>query len=404
MTSSKVNPKEYELIHLTDYELIKFTREQNSAAWKGRLTADDYVIRDLVLGKSKIITKKPNGLMVFMLRKISDQKPVSSIELLIRRGWKFDYVNGEVVKKEVSTGCIGGVFTYPEHRGQGLAKIMVDKLMEIAKTDILKEDGFTFLYSEVGEYYAKSGFKSFEVPLVSIPLQTGKPEEGISENFKLLDYHTFEPYLKVHNEQLSKEIIKKVNKDHLSRVTLVPNSDLVDWFHLRCKYISYKLFHEEKHTKTIDFVNESYEEIVDNFIELDPKKFGIELFNESNKSIGYIIWTFDWINRTEKYATVLKIVVIDGEDKDSTSLKLLSLLRNYLLKNEDIEGQTNIKIIVWESELSQVNKEYVIEHWGSKAGLENSSRSAILINNEPEDKLLQSGQLIWEGNDKLSWF
>ncbi|KAK6461862.1 gcn5-related n-acetyltransferase [Scheffersomyces coipomensis] len=404
MTASKVDPEEYELLHLTDYELIKFTRQQNSAAWKGRLTADDYIIRDLVLGKSKMIATKPNGLFVFMLRRISDKKPVSSIELLIRTGWRFDFENGEVVEKEVSTGCIGGVFTYPEYRGQGLARIMVDKMMKIAKSEIIGEDGFTFLYSEVGEYYVKNGFKSFEIPLVSIPLVDAKPVEGIDEKFELIPYHKFKPYLSIHNKQLKAEIIEKVKQDHLSRVTLVPTSDLVDWFHLRSKYISYKLFHEKKHTEPIDFVNDTYEQIAEKFERSEPHKFGLKLLNNDNDLVGYIIWTYDWINDTENYATVLKIVVVDGNDKETASLKLLSLLKNHLLKNEDNVGQTTVKISVWESEVSEKNKKILVSKWKSKAGLENSSRSAILINNKVDDDKLQSGDLIWEGNDKLSWF
>ncbi|EAZ63279.2 Lysine acetyltransferase (Lysine N(6)-acetyltransferase) (LAT) [Scheffersomyces stipitis CBS 6054] len=395
----------YQLELLTDSELITFTRKQNSQSWKGRLSADDYVIRETVLGKSKMISHSTNKLLVFMLKKRGDDTPLSSIELLIRDGWRFDYVDGKTTQRTVSTGCIGGVFTYPENRGKGYARIMVDKLVDIAVKEYLGPDGFVFLYSEVGEYYAKNGFKSFPVDLVNIPLQNVEAiETEVSANVSPISYHQFAPYLMSHNKQVRRKIAAKVDDDHLSRVTLVPNSDIVDWFHLRSKYISYKMFHEKNDNERIDFVKESYEQITKKFDSLQPNHFGLELKDDSGNLVGYIVWTYDWSNMEENYATVLNIYVADGYDREEKSLVLLKLLRKHLLTNSDNEGQTTTKIVIWESEVSTSVLNFLTSKWCSKSGLENGSRSAILINDPSSQQKLLDGSLIWDYNDKLSWF
>ncbi|KAK6455254.1 lysine acetyltransferase [Scheffersomyces xylosifermentans] len=407
MPSTHSEADQYELVQLTDRDKITFTRLQNSQSWRGRLSADDYVVREAVLGKSKIASSKVNRLLVFMFKRKGDDTPLASIELLIRKGWKFDYENGEVVRHQVLTGCIGGVFTYPENRGKGYARIMVDKLVEIAKRDLLGPDGFTFLYSEVGEYYAKSGFKSFAVDLIHVPLkdhETIGVDEKLDDKFELIRYHQFEPYLDVYREQLNNEIVEKVKKDHKSRVTLTPTADIIDWFHLRSKYISYKMFHEQNDNERIDFANESYEQITSKFDSLSPRQFGLKLVNEKNELVGYIVWTFDWLSHEENYATVLKIVVLDGYDRDSFSIKLLKLLRQYLLKNDENEGQITNRIVLWESEIPSTVKNFLVEEWKSSSGIENGSRSAILLHDPSDNERLVEGSLIWEGNDKLSWF
>ncbi|KAG7661699.1 uncharacterized protein J8A68_004757 [[Candida] subhashii] len=404
MPSTVVNTDEYELVHLTEREVIEFTRRQNAEAWKGRLSAEDYVLREHVLGKSKITSSDVNRLMVFMLKKVNDTIPLCSIEFLIRKSWKFVYENDKVVQKEVLSGCIGGVFTYPENRGKGYAKIMVDKLVEIAKSDLLGPEGFTFLYSEIGEYYSKNGFLSLGVDLMNIPLENSKVDKDVKDcKYELIDYHQFEPLMNEYAEKFKEDIIAKVEQDHITRVGVVPTSDIVDWFHLRSKYISYKLFQEDNAaSQSIDFYNESYDSITYKLEHCQPKKFGLKLFNDNGDLAGFIVWTIDWSSLTENYATILKIVSFD-ENKAETTTKLLKLFKNFIISNP-IVGQTTTKIVLWESEVCEPVKSFLIEKWGSKHGLYNGSRSAILINNKLEDSQLRQGQVIWEGNDKLPWF
>lgn len=55
-TTAFPDQEQLELVHLTDQELIDFTRLQNAQAWKGTLSIKDYVLREQVLGKSKMAT------------------------------------------------------------------------------------------------------------------------------------------------------------------------------------------------------------------------------------------------------------------------------------------------------------------------------------------------------------
>ncbi|EMG47043.1 hypothetical protein G210_2681, partial [Candida maltosa Xu316] len=62
------------------------------------------------------------------------------------------------------------------------------------------------------------------------------------------------------------------------------------------------------------------------------------------------------------------------------------------------------KIVIWESEISTHVKQFLVNDWKSKAGIDNPSRSAVLMNNAEDDQELRRGNVIWEGNNKLPWF
>ncbi|EMG47051.1 hypothetical protein G210_2673, partial [Candida maltosa Xu316] len=47
---------------------------------------------------------------------------------------------------------------------------------------------------------------------------------------------------------------------------------------------------------------------------------------------------------------------------------------------------------------------FLVNDWKSKAGIDNPSRSAVLMNNAEDDQELRRGNVIWEGNNKLPWF
>jgi len=337
-----------------------------------------------------------------------------SVELLIRQSWKFtwDKETDKVVKKNILSACIGGVFTYSEHRGKGLAKIMIDKVVELSKSQYVGPDGFTFLYSEVGEYYTRNGFRSFGVPLLNFPLsQTGQDYDAIvkqdEDDVQLIKYHDFQELMEVYNKQFETEMINKTKKDHKTRVSIDPSLDFIDWFHLRAKFISHKLFH---HHLNIDS-SLPYDELIEKFQAIDPTNFGIQIKTKLGQLIGFISWTYDWnlikTNKYENYVTVLKIVTMPQFDNSKYSIKLFRLMKSYLEQmnatNDEVLGNF-VKIIIWESEISSEVKEHLIKGFKGTDGIENGSRSAILINNDKEDKLLATGELIWENNTKLPWF
>lgn len=408
------SPADYELVELNDQDLINFTRTQNAAAWRGQLSAEQYIERERVLGKTKICSLKVNRLMVFMLRdKANPTSKLCSIELLIRKSWLYKNIGGKVQRKDVLSGCIGGVFTYPEHRGKGLAQVMVDKLVARAKLDILGEDGFTFLYSEVGEYYTRNGFKSFEVPLLKVPLSQrdatpilGVP--GVTTSLagcsaSLLTYHQFGDLLEFHNRQFNDEITAKVLSDHTERVSINPTLDIVDWFHIRAKFISSKIFYQQD----IDFTDLSLDEVNDHFHKINPDVFGIQLVNSSGEIIAGIIWTYEF-SSDANYVTILKIITDNTSkySRDELCKELIAQLKTFIETPRDETPKFEFsKLVLWQSEISETVLSWLTgDEFKGVANNSNGSRSAILINNAEDDSKLQKGNLIWEGNDKLPWF
>lgn len=402
MPSSIIDPDQYQVTHITDhFDLVKYTRDRNLAAWQGQLSANDYVVREFVLGKCKVTLSKSDRLLVYHLSKKSDpDTPLLLIEILIRKSLKYVRRGDDVEAIPVLLGCIGAVFTYPENRGQGLAKIMVDKLVELVR-EVIGPDGFIFLYSEVGEYYAKLGFMLMPVDLIHIPMTSDQFEvDGVAEP---IHYHQFAPVMDEYARQLDAKCRQRTAADGKMRVQVIPSADIVDWFHVRAKYISYKKFYEKPDLATkFDFLNLSYADINREFESIEPDTFGIKL-SKNGVVTGFIVWTIDWINLSENYVTVLKTVVMPGQDVDSITIDLFKAMRNHLVSAHSVVGETK-RLVVWELEVTTTVRDWFVLEWGAKTGLENGLRLAIMMCNATEDAALKNGQVVWEGNDKIPWF
>lgn len=414
MTKSSLNYDDFELINITDKQLVDFTRLQNAVAWKGHLSANEYAVREVVLGKSKITLSKQNRLYVYMLRDIHNpDRNISSCELLVRKSWKFVWneLEKKVDKHEVLSGCVGGVFTYPESRGKGFAKIMIDKLVELSKKTFVGPDGFTFLYSEVGDYYERNGFHYVGVKLVNIPLKLNS-KGGFAEAVDKFDgvveqvtYHDFEGLFEEYRNHVEKTMEESVLNDHKTRISIIPTSDYVDWFHIRSKYLAAKHFYAPK----IDFENSEYEELVSYFQKIEPNVYGLKISNGSGDNVGFIVWTYDYTKLEENYTssiTILKIFIKPEFENKYSKADLIKLMKAYV---EDINQPMNkyfspTKITLWESEVTKDDIESLIQDYDAKAGLENGSVSAVLMNDEAENIELMNNNIVWEGNDKLPWF
>lgn len=413
MTRTKEEGSEYILERLTDVPTVNFTRVQNSAAWKNLLSVQDYVDREHVLGLSKIASSDVNRMAVFGLK--AKDKPdvlVSSVELLIRESWRFHKnSDGSVSKKNVLSGCVGGVFTYPEYRGKGLAAIMMDKLFEMVKLpEFLGPDGFIFLYSEVGDYYARNGFKSFEVPLVNVPLTPSASAYEQTDNVQLIKYHQFESLFKQYNQHFEKAMLDKVAHDGIDRISINPTSQYVDWFHLRVKFLSTKLFGETG--LKFDPYTESYELLVEKFSTIEPTYFGLQINCPNTGSLkGFIVWQYEYdvdleSDQFKNYATVIKIFVNTPEfERDAVQLALIANMKNYLEAKHSLPQMSNFhKIVIWESEISENILTSLVNKYSSVHGLENGSRSAIRCIDPEQDKRLKEGEILWENNNKMPWF
>ena len=79
---------------------------------------------------------------------------------------------------------------------------------------------------------------------------------------------------------------------------------------------------------------------------------------------------------------------------------MLTYLGEYNLKTE-----ATVKLVtIWESEFNSDVRDFFAQNFDASTGLDNSSKSAILMNDNKEDKLLREGKLVWENNTKLPWF
>lgn len=402
---------DYVLAQVHDLAQKNFTREQNADAWKNHLSTEDYVKREYVLGLSKMATSENHELMVFIMTANDHPEiPLCSCELLVRKGLRYKKTElGSVEKEDILSGCIGAVFTYKEHRGQGLALIMIDHLVEMAKQpSILGPNGFIFLYSEVGEYYARNGFKSFGIPITKVPLLQSEEAYSPSSTVELVQFHDFKDLFNVYSTQFDQDVREKVAADGLERVSVSCNEGYVDWFHLRAKYLGVKLF--EKTAHEWDFANESLESLSVKFAKTDPNVFGLKLKSASGTLKGFIVWTYDYEysadeNQFHNYVTLINKVVVHGYDKDETTLELIQEMKNFLEAKHSEPQMSNLEELkIWESEMSPEVLKTLIKDFGAKSGYENGSRSAIMMNSKDDDEKLKAGRIIWEENTKLPWF
>lgn len=365
-----------QLIHVTDRDLIDFTRFHNSGTWKGFLSVEDFILREYVLNKSPHC----DNIMIFLLLHGNDK--VCSCELLIRDGIKFER-NKEIT---VSTGCISAVYTYQEFRSKGYAKIMIDRVIEQCKILL---DGFVFLYSEIGEYYTRLGFKSFHVPMLTREV-SGDAVHFKGDNDIVIDgnclqfvrFHQFKELIDLYKKYNYHEIRQKVAKDGKTRISIDVHERIFDWFHLRAKFLTYKA---TKLKVPIDFTD--HDDTVAKFNHLDPKNFGLKISVNGNVK-AYIIWTYDFKADATQYLTVLNLFAVPGYE--SYKLKLLRYTEDYM----KLLGISTLKI--WSSDID--NKEF-----NGKVST-NPSLGAIRMITEEDDKRLESGEIIWENNNKIPWF
>lgn len=415
----RARKEDYVLTQVHDGLKKAFTREKNSEAWKKSLSIEDYVMREHVLGLSKMASSCNHELMVFtMTAKDRPEEPLCSCELLVRKGCRYkvksndkdaDSIKKDVQRQDIMCGCVGAVFTYKEHRGQGLALIMIDHLVAFAKTpQVLGEDGFIFLYSEVGEFYARNGFLSFGVPLTSLPIVRSNEEYVEPENVRLLGFHEFGEVFEAYAKQFEQEMKCKVSTDGIERISVTANEEYVDWFHLRAKYHGLKLFYEN--LRDWDFADETIDSLGIKFANTSPKYFGLKLTCPDDSLKGFIVWTYDYeydsrLFKFHNHVTLIKKFVVRGFDEDETMIELFQHMMAYLQANHSEKPMQNLRELkLWESEVSAAFLEYLKREYGAKCGLENPSRSALLIIRDNDDNRLRQGKIIWEENTKLPWF
>ncbi|CDR42735.1 CYFA0S10e01706g1_1 [Cyberlindnera fabianii] len=355
----------------TDPEIIRFTHFQNSAAWKSKLTVEQYAEREWHIGCESKIGKRDTannlGLFHFTLRDLSlpsDTKTsniVASCETLNRLGWR---IAPDSELKEIVAPCIGGVYTIPEHRGKGYAGQMITLLNEYWN-ERLDKDGFMFLYSEVGSYYEKFGYEDLEVPVHEITIPHDYTPSVENSAFHYLKYEEYQKLVDHRYASVKESLIAKAKKENKVLYSLIPSMDIYSWFHDRDLFISQKLHPELK---------------VDHF--------GVAAGDDT---YDHISWLHDW---NDHHLTILSV--------SASSHERFKELFNYAIK----EAQTYDmhSIVMWDTSLGNEQAytdalKYIESFEGTKTFQKNGSISSIrALDGTTPDKFS------WENNEKWCWF
>ncbi len=376
---------------------------------------------------------------------------VGSCESLIRPGYRTLIDNKNKKKVElikIPTHGIGGVYILPKYRGKGYGIIMMNTLSKVLENhnmskiqlknhlniDVnednndLKKYSIQILYSEVGEFYKKFGYISSESKLIELKLSVNKNDQSLTnilsnnndnENnndndndndhytikLNYLSKNSFEKHSNLDNEYLKNLLISKTKKDLKSRISIISNYKLFDYFHTRSKYV-YSLINSN------DQINYYGSEIITTYKNQNLK----------NDDTSFIIWYHDF---TSNNLYILRLFTtinnIDISKKQIIQLLKLALLES---KNYNLD-----KVILWEGDLpysinndidnkllwsniidDELNNENLIINdkkfkINVERNVENGSLSAVrswgYSNDNNTDN--ENEKLIWEYNGKYCW-
>lgn len=225
-----------ELSVTQDYNDVIQCQENNYETWGHPLSMEQYKFRDYYNYQSKYLKfdrnldEELNGVIYFVLKDNEDDIIRSSCEVLIRDCWY--KIDNDI--RTVKCGVIGSVFTPKQFRGQGYATIMINQLMEMLKNKYLQsENDVVFLYSEVGEYYSKFGFKSYNVPVYEIKVDNFQNSDKSIINEKIRPIYNFDE-----SDSNIKEIMKSFEESILQGMeesgnnvfAVKPNVDIFQFF------------------------------------------------------------------------------------------------------------------------------------------------------------------------------
>lgn len=352
-----------------DPRVFRWMLLQSSEIWRDQLTREQYVERDDYLTPCKLYNffdkTDPTGIYYFVMKNLSIQKPedcdeitlltyniVCSCELVVRKSWRFT----QGVQQDVLSGCIGSVYTLSQHRSKGYALFLMAEV-EKESAEIMGLNGFLSLYSEVDRYYEKFGYHSYPVDVVEFG-----PISGDDTKVKALGYREFDSLILDYKTRLSAYLSRK-QANHM--VSIVPTPEMIEWHHIRSRYISKTLY--------------------DKF----PQNFGFQI----DKS--FTIFSHDYGDNF----LVVHIIY-------ATNFHQLSILLRELAKEANRTGFEGVHI--WESqlvdyrleemeadEISQV-KLYIENDLKGNYGVTNGSLSSL--------KMLDGSFTEWGANHKWPWF
>ncbi|KAH3688783.1 hypothetical protein WICPIJ_000227 [Wickerhamomyces pijperi] len=366
------------LEQVQDPEVAEFTRRQTAVIWKGKYTVEEYIERDNKTSNGELSKVDPetwSGLYVFVLKNLDLPETdkfsqiVSSCETINRTVY---HVQDGVLQELVSS-CIGGVFCLPQHRRKGYSATMIELLNKYWE-ERLPQKSYMSLYSEVGEYYSRVGYKSFEVPVHKIKLS--EDYQVLAADLATLEHLKYEQYehlISKFDQDLKSNLINQ-SKQNNSRViySAKPTLSQFTWYHIRDIHACSKIRKD---------INKPVE-----------NNFGVKL-DDSN----YIIWNHEWHG---DQLLILKVQV--------TSLN--NLVQLFQLAMVECHNLKLKEIYLWDSCIDSALREEFRGYLRGLSGsdsikvemdLENGSVSAI----RPFDETVRENvDYSWEQNEKWCWF
>jgi hypothetical protein len=143
----------YLLRHPTPTELTHI-RTQHSTCWAGALTVSQYLTREDHIASTPLTRNGGMTQWVLVDAAADPAHVLASCEAIRKKALvAHPPVDGEkrVPVEEVVAYGIGSVFTPPECRGNGYAKVMLTMLGERLKRHNGQRAGFSVLYSDIGK-------------------------------------------------------------------------------------------------------------------------------------------------------------------------------------------------------------------------------------------------------------
>ncbi|GME69310.1 unnamed protein product [[Candida] boidinii] len=262
------DPQNFELELTLSPKIYSYCQSRNYETWGIGLTNEQYLEREVVsyqgpmCNASRDFLKDREGVLYWVLRdktivkKDADDEDTYNIvcacETLGRKSIVYDPNGNEgkgQIHQDILSTVIGSVYTFPEFRKRGYASnmfvLLIKKMEEYLYGANSSNLNFSYLYSEVGEYYSRFGYKSFHIPLFEfkVPEPTTTTTETLIpidkvnnylDHSEILKFGEFEELMETYKNKFEtafKESVKG-NKDKYI-VATYPNARINDWFHRR---------------------------------------------------------------------------------------------------------------------------------------------------------------------------
>lgn len=318
-------------------EDIKKCQENNYPVWGKPLTIEEYQERDWVTYKTEYMGDNHHYFVI----KNENGDIESSCEILIRDCWIKKKDSTEIINARC--GVIGSVFTAEKYRGKGNASLMMKELNNLIDNKYLTgENDVAFLYSEIGNYYERFGYKTFHVPVYKLD-----PTKYYQENANIYQYHEItSDFDEITNDLKTRVLNELKNSDH--SFALKPQPEIFDWFNRRSR-VTFKATHQKETP------------IVNGFS-----------FSDENGKFNYITFTITYQSND---CSILSASV-HGE---SQKCQLLSLVSKYCIEYKIMN------ISVWHSTLDM-------------SAIETHEK------NDSVSGIRAKQDLDWISNEKWCWF